>query len=218
MNRLVICGLLVAAVAFFAIRTFGGGTAAAQTSGHKTSPVVIGPGHLDTKQFWALVDHSALLEANPDAQLADLRVSLNRLQPDQIAEFEQIFDATMRQSYSWNLWGAAYLANGGASDDGFEYFRCWLISKGRIPYETIAVDPDKLANLLAPGSGGDLEFEDFAYVAREAWAAKTGRDWNEMPVVANMAYDHKPSGLAFSENPTELAKRYPKLWERFGRK
>lgn len=210
---MVICRLMIVALALLAFRTFGYEEAEAGANS-----VMIVPGHLSKQDFWALIDHSAVLEAKPDAQLADLRASLDRLKPDQIAEFEQMFDETMRQSYSWDLWGAAYIANGGASDDGFDHFRCWLISKGRIAFETITADPDKLAGLLAPGSGGDLEFEDFAYVAREAWAAKTGRDWNGMPVVAQMAYDNKPSGLAFSENPKDLAKRYPKLWERFGRR
>jgi len=218
LNRLVVGGLMVMAVAFFAFCPFGDGKAEAQMSSPAPTPVMIGPGHLSEQDFWALIDHSAVLEADPNAQLAELRASLDRLKPDQIAEFEQIFDQTMRQSYSWDLWGAAYLANGGASDDGFEYFRCWLISKGRAAFEMVAADPDKLAGLLAPESEGEFEFEEFAYVARGAWAAKTGRDWNDMPLVANMMYDAKPSGLAFSENPAELAKRYPRLWERFGRK
>ena len=37
----------------------------------------------------------------------------------------------MDDSYRWDLWGAAYLANGGCSDDGFDYFRGWLIGQGR---------------------------------------------------------------------------------------
>lgn len=122
----------------------------------------------------------------------------------------------MRRSYSWKLWGAANLANGGASDDGFEYFRCWLIAKGRKTFERVVADPDALADVLAPDHQDILEFEDFAYVARKTWAAKTGRDWNEMPFVANMMYAESPKGIRFSEDPADLAKRYPKLWARFG--
>lgn len=70
--------------------------------------------------------------------------------------------------------------------------------------------------MLASGSRGDLEFEDYAYVAREVWAAKTGLDWNDMPVIANMIYDSEPKGQSFSEDQEALAKRYPKLWNRFG--
>ena len=218
MNRIVLYVLLVAMVALLAVRAVGGAKTDPRKDSPKSAAPVISSGHLSKNEFWSLIDHSALLEADPEAQLADLRASLDRLSAEQIADFERIFDETMRQSYSWDLWGAAYLANGGASDDGFEYFRCWLISKGRAVFESVRADPDTLAEVLAPGAGGDLEFEDFAYVARNAWSAKTGRDWNDMPVIANMAYDNKPSGTAFSEKPADLAKRYPKLWERFGRR
>lgn len=217
MKTWILCGLVLAGFIFFALRASSGGMAETRSSGRTPVAVVIGPGPLTDENFWALIDHSVALEANPDAQLADLRASLSGISASQIADFERMFDETMRQSYSWDLWGAAYLANGGASDDGFEYFRCWLISKGRTLFHKVVASPDSLADLLAPDSGGDLEFEEFAYVAREAWQAKTGRDWNDMPVIANMAYDNKPSGAAFSENAAELAKRYPKLWKRFGR-
>lgn len=215
---LILCGLVLAGAAFFAVRAFGGGVAEPRSERSTAAAVAVGSGPLSRDSFWNIIDHSAASEANPDAQLADLRTSLSRLSPSQIADFERLFDETMRQSYSWDLWGAAYIANGGASDDGFEYFRCWLISKGRKVFEKVVADPDSLADVLAGSEGGgDLEFEDFAYVARETWAAKTKRDWNDMPVVANMAYDDKPSGVPFSENPAELARRYPKLWKRFGR-
>jgi Protein of unknown function (DUF4240) len=216
LKTLIICWLVLAALMFFAARAFGGGMTDTCSSGRTPVAVVVGPGPLTDKNFWDLIDHSAALEANPDAQLADLRASLSDLSASQIADFERMFYETMRQSYSWDLWGAAFLANGGASDDGFEYFRFWLISKGRIVFHKVVASPDSLADLLAPGSGGDFEFEEFAYVARKAWQTKTGQDWKEMPVIANIAYDKQPSGTAFTENPADLAKRYPKLWKRFG--
>ncbi|MEQ1551751.1 DUF4240 domain-containing protein [Sphingorhabdus sp.] len=217
MKTLITCGLVLVALMFVAARAFGGGMTDTRSSGRTPAAVVVGSGPLTEKNFWDLIDHSAALEANPDAQLADLRASLSGLSASQIADFERMFDESMRRSYSWDLWGAAFLANGGASDDGFEYFRCWLISKGRTVFHKVLASPDNLANLLAPGSAGDFEFEEFAYVAREAWQAKTGRDWSDMPVIANMAYDKQPSGETFSEDPADLANRYPKLWKRFGR-
>lgn len=216
--KIVVFGFL--AVLGFAALVLFLSTASKATARHEIAPapsVQIGPGPLKVDGFWALIDHSAAFEDDPEAQLADLRASLNRLTPDQIAEFEKLFDDTMRNSYSWDLWGAAYVANGGASDDGFEYFRCWLISKGRRVFDAVSADPDSLAGLLAIGAGGDLEFEEFAYVARDVWAAKTGRDWNEMPHIADMAYDSQPKGVPFTEDNEVLARRYPELWRRFGR-
>jgi len=51
----------------------------------------------------------------------------------------------MADSYRVDLWGAAYLINGGCSDDAFEYFRGWLIVQGRGTYERIVADPPILS-------------------------------------------------------------------------
>ena len=108
------------------------------------------------------------------------------------------------------------MLHGGASDDGFEYFQRWLISKGRETFDAAVADPDS----LAPDPGGPCEFEEFATVAGEVWAEKTGIDpWTDpegsfpytgAPPAAS------PSGTPFEEDPRYLAKRYPKLWKRFG--
>jgi hypothetical protein len=37
------------------------------------------------------------------------------------------------------MWVAAYLMNGGCSDDGFDYFRGWLIAQGRTTLEQVVV-------------------------------------------------------------------------------
>jgi len=48
--------------------------------------------------------------------------NLAGLSPDEIAGAAQTFWDLMADSYREYLWGASYLINGGASDDGFEYF------------------------------------------------------------------------------------------------
>ena len=172
---------------------------------------------MDRSEFWAIIGRTTSLEARSDEQAAALRSELDRLSPDQIAAFEATFDDLMRQSYSWSLWGADFVIHGGASDDSFEYFRVWLISKGKGVFEAVSKDPDSLADLLASDSVGPLEFEDFAYVARDAWEAKTGKDSSEMPQFADMIYPGvEPSGEPFKEDEEYLAKRYPRLWKRFG--
>lgn len=171
---------------------------------------------MDRVQFWRIIERTTPLEADTEAQAAALRKELDRLTETEIEAFETTFDQIMRESYSWDLWGAAYVIHGGASDDGFEYFRVWLISKGQAVFERASADPDSLADMLAADSSGPLEFEEFAYIAREAWAAKTGKDYESMPIVAAMIYpDLEPSGEPFEEDEAHLAKRYPKLWKRF---
>lgn len=173
------------------------------------------PGPLGADVFWQLIDHSALA-ASPDAQLEDLRSNLRRLTPEQIVDFQTLFDRFMQESYSWDLWGAAYVANGGASDDGFAYFRSWLISRGKKVFEAVRADPDALSAVATANSGSDLEFESFAYVASEVWAEKTGKDPSAMPLTKPAISSDKPRGVPFTEDAGALAQRYPKLWKRFG--
>ena len=168
-------------------------------------------------RFWALIGTTTAYERDPERQLATLLAGLRKLSVEEIEAYEVAFDGQMKRSYSWDLWGAAYVVHGGASDDGFEYFRCWLISKGRGVFEKVMADPDSLAEILVPNVQGVLEFERFAYVARQVWSEKTGRPRGEMPNAANMVYpNRKPSGTEFAEDTAHLAKRYPKLWRRFG--
>jgi hypothetical protein len=166
---------------------------------------------VDAAAFWTLIDRSAATK-DQEAQLTALRALLDTLTPDQIVGFQTQFDAAMARANSWDLWGAAYLANGGASDDGFAYFRSWLISKGERAFETVAARPDALAGLLPADEGDELEFEAIAYAAGDAWAAKTGRNASEMP--RSEVVQAEPSGTPFSEDPDALARRYPQLWKR----
>jgi hypothetical protein len=168
-------------------------------------------------QFWAIIASTTAYESDPDAQLAALHAALSRLSVEQVLAYEATFDQLMRRSYSWDLWGAAYLINGGASDDGFEYFRCWLISRGREVFERSVADPDSLADIVPMDATDGLDFELFAYVAREVWGEKTGQASNLMPNAAPMMYpDLQPSGVKFETDGSSLARRYPKLWRRFG--
>jgi hypothetical protein len=171
----------------------------------------------DLVLFWKVIDSTTALESQPDKQLAALHAALSKLPLEQIERYESSFDSEMKRSFSWDLWGAAYVVHGGASDDSFEYFRCWLISKGKRVFEKVLADPDSLADILAPDVRGALEFEDLAYVARKTWGEKSGKPGKEMPNAAWMLYpDLQPTGIPFDENPASLAKRYPKLWKRFG--
>ena len=53
----------------------------------------------------------------------------------------------LAEAYHWDLWGAAYLINGGCSDDGFEYFRRWLVLQGRDVFQAAVSNPDTLAEV-----------------------------------------------------------------------
>lgn len=101
------------------------------------------------------------------------------LPPAEIAELAQPLWDLRSWSYRQDLWRAAYLINGGCSDDGFEYFRGWLLTQGRETFDRAVVDPDSLADLpavrhIAAGDGGDLECESMYGVVWDAYEQVTG--------------------------------------------
>jgi hypothetical protein len=96
---------------------------------------------------------------------------LEKFEPAKIIEWNHIFDRLAARACTVDLWGAAYLINGGASDDGFYYFRCWLIGMGREVYEAAVANPDSLAAVVVPGIDAEAEIYGAAH---SAWMAVTG--------------------------------------------
>jgi hypothetical protein len=171
---------------------------------------------MSDERFWSIVDSTTVHAKDPDRQLQALISELRKLPADEIDAYETALEAQLQKSHNWDLWGATYVVHGGASDDGFVYFRLWLISKGKRVFEIVSGDPDVLADLLVAEVQGVLEFEEFLYVAREIWGEKTGRDPGEMPSATAAIYLTEPSGQEFIEDAGHLSQRYPKLWRRFG--
>ena len=191
--------------------------------GGSTIPVTRDSGSIGSERamaenaFWAIVERTLPYEADHYRQLRAFRAALNELPPSQIEAFEVAYWQQMNRAYTWDLWGAAYVANGGASDDGFEYFRSWLISKGRRVFEAVVAKPDDLADHLVADVEDVLEFEDFAYVAGNVWTTKSGKRLQEFRDAPGIyAVGLEPKGAPFAEDAASLAAQYPKLWGRFG--
>jgi hypothetical protein len=180
-------------------------------------PVTGSVAPMSADAFWAIIDRTAALEADPEGQLEALRTGLQTLSAEEVVAFTNAFEQQLRRAYRWDLWAVASIAHGGASDDGFEYFRRWLISKGRAVFERVLADPDSLADLIAPDSEGVLEFEEITYVSWEVWGAKTGREPSEIPMSTDfMTLGVEPDGAPSPDDQDELARTYPRMWARFG--
>jgi hypothetical protein len=124
---------------------------------------------MDEAQFWAIIEAGGKKAGtDPERQLAAVWKRLVKLAPEEIRAFHQLFNRKLADAYTWDLWGAAYLINGGCSDDGFYYFRAWLISRGRAVYEAAVANPDSLAGRTDPDRD-DYEFEDLWHIALEAY-------------------------------------------------
>lgn len=140
---------------------------------------------MDHNQFWDIISRACRSDPK-SAEEWDIRLidELVRLTPDEIIEWNHIFDRLAAEAYRTDLWAAAYVINGGASDDGFYYFRCWLIGMGKEIYTAAVADPDSLAGVATPrwfAEGIDAEAEIYA-AAHQAWIRVTGQpDTAEYP-------------------------------------
>jgi hypothetical protein len=217
MRLVVLAGLLLASAA----------CSEQQARGSQDSPLqdfAVRVRLMDEAQFWSLIDASVEGSPPQDVQEGRLAAALGRLPAEDIAAFDTMFWVQVGRAYTWDLWGAAYIIHGGASDDSFEYFRRWLLSRGKATFEAALRDPDSLADLIPATQSEPAEFEDFPYIAANVWKSKTGFD----PYAATSdvgffdtkffaaAIPNEPPGEPFEEDPDYLAKRWPKLWERFG--
>ncbi len=137
---------------------------------------------------------------------------LTALPAEKVALLAQPLWDLRAQSYRRGLWHAAYLINGGCSDDGFEYFRGWLLTQGREAFERAVADPDTLADLPAVRHAAavderDLECESMYGVVWDAYEVVAGGQ--ELPAVTGR-YPELGPGWDF-EDVDEDRRRLPRL-------
>ena len=124
-------------------------------------------------EFWGLIDKARESTDGQEKMYDSLVASLARLGVPQIMEWQQIFDRYQRLSYKPKLWAAAYVINGGCSDDCFDYFRAWLTAQGKTVFLQALRDPDSLAEEVDPDEA-ECEFENMLGVGAAAYFARTG--------------------------------------------
>jgi hypothetical protein len=170
-------------------------------------------------EFWDQIAKTK--RKDPEAHAKQLVARLAKLSVEEILSFSHWWDTMKRKAYSWKLWGAAYIIEGGCSDDGFDYFRGWLILKGKDVFAKAIKSPDSLATIVSTA--------DFCeYEGNPAWDAwfiatkkkKTEKAYDEL-LAAEAAQNGKPEtmpelgeGWDFDDGK-QMKKRYPKLCELF---
>ncbi len=154
---------------------------------------------------------------DPEAHAERLEARLSKLKPDDILDFGHWWHRMMCEAYNRNLWGAAYLINGGCSNDGFEYFCRWLILRGRDVFQAAVTDPDTLAALRVEPDEAECE----CYPTLVAWFAATKTKENDAGYDAYNAaeqarhpgrrpYPDLGDGWDFDDD-AEMRKRLPRL-------
>jgi hypothetical protein len=163
-------------------------------------------------QFWKLIEDAKAASQGDEGELLEsLADALSEHSPEEIQAFSDHLASCMRASCTWPLWGAAYIMNGGCSNDGFDYFRAWLIANGRATFEAAMKDPESLAPAdLVFGEDDLYEMESFLYVAHQVFEDATEEEIRVQPLSTD-----EPAGERWEEDSDDLQLRFPKLWARF---
>jgi len=172
---------------------------------------------MDIQQFWRLIDTARGQIADPahtEAVAARAVMLLSALPPEEIVTAQRVLSGLLADSYQTPLWAAAYLINGGCSDDGFEDFRGWLIAQGRQVFEQSRSDPDSLAELPVIGPPGigrpPIECEEMLYIARHGHFAATGESVPLEAITLRHPYPELDFDWDFDDR-VEMARRLPRL-------
>ncbi|MFF0598593.1 DUF4240 domain-containing protein [Streptomyces antibioticus] len=172
---------------------------------------------MNKDQFWQLIEAARDQASNPnnDEAVARETTSLLASRPvEEIVAAEEVLWDLMVDSYTNPLWAAAYLINGGCSDDGFDYFRGWLIAQGREVFERAVADPDALAGLplvqASAADGFDLEGEGMLVIAWNAHISATGDQLPARP--GTIRYPELDPAWNFDfDDRGEMTRRLPRL-------
>jgi hypothetical protein len=151
-----------------------------------------GPG-MALKQFWDLIASSS--RPTQDEYRRALQAELEKLELDDILAFHARLWGLLGQANQVDLWAAAYLIQGGCSDDGFLYFRCWVISRGRQVFESALAGPDSLVDVVDPA--GRYNFELILSAPQQAWENRFVATYidDEEPHQATSEANHSPVRL-----------------------
>lgn len=181
---------------------------------------------MNEDQFWQIIQTAKRAASDDDQQLELIATALQALEPDDLLEFQRIFNRLHKSSYRADLWGAAYIINGGSSDDGFDYFRGWLIAQGREVFTAALEQPDSLDALFKGETEADFlcELEGMLTVAEQLWMEKTGLDDEDMDEAVGKSIiellKHSDFSAWCDENghadDVKCKAVYPRLWARFG--
>lgn len=175
--------------------------------------------------FWELISSS---REHGVKQVEWLIEELSKKTVEDIIGFEMEFNDKLRHSYTSSLWGAAYLLLGGCSDDGFDYFRTWLIAQGEDVFLKAIENPESLNDYLTDEyletEEYGLQMEEMMYVAKDAYTYKiTGKTEYDDDAADQFYAALDASGekyeildIDIDWEEDDLETMFPILWERFG--
>lgn len=143
----------------------------------KQTIITIDKRKIDEVVFWELIAICRKKAETKDDFIEILREKLLAFKVTEIKRFQKLLLTYHNQLNHWDIWALAYIIRRGCGDDCFEYFRLWIISKGKEAFDVIK-DFD-IQNFNKIFNDEDPQFEDFEYLAEEVYLEKTGKEMKQ---------------------------------------
>lgn len=159
---------------------------------------------------WRIIERARKKFPNSASLVADLVASkLNSLDAEACIDFHNFLWDRAAQAYHWDLWAAAYIIDGGCSDDNFLYFLGWLIANGRTRYYAALANAEVLADWEFDAD--HITCERMLSVGADAYEAIAGQSIPRDRQTTS--WPSEPLGKPW--NDEDLPKRFPKLARKF---
>lgn len=159
--------------------------------------------------FWEIID-STLRDEDGRLDLDELIARLTACRKAKIVKWYKVLQEELTRAHTSEIWEVGYAMNGGLGDDGFEYFKCWLVTQGREFFERFLENPAETALTVSPGV--EMDGEWLLEVAQDA-CAELGADF---PETAGVKEEKKRAKLNLVIDEESIPNRYRRIWDHFG--
>jgi len=171
---------------------------------------------MTNNEFWDIIKKGK--NANNDIAKFNkiIQFELEKLSINELITYQQILYKLFQNAYTWDLWNAADIIEGGCGDDSFMDFRASLISLGKEIYENTMKNPDFFASLDEEKISNRIYNESFLNLGVQIYEEKTSKYiYDEFNFISN----NEPTGekINFEDKNIEnkLKIKYPKLMEKY---
>lgn len=171
-------------------------------------------------EFWVILDAAG-------GSADSVRAALARLPIPRIARFHRALVERCNRACTWELWQAADIVFhpwGGATGDGFLWFRLWLVGQGQSTFARALVQADSLAvnPVIQRFAAGDHSNEAFPHLEDLLYAGDAAFDTVREKLGRGATNIERPDDLDLrpDENPLSTKPRQaadlPRLTHLFG--
>jgi Protein of unknown function (DUF4240) len=157
--------------------------------------------------FWRIVEDARSAMGSDSEQVAQaLLRRLRTLNPNEIEQFQELWEQAQDEVYQWPIRDAATLLLGPLDDDDFLAVQDWIVSHGRQAMHRVREDPDSLVELSSDRHNARIDW--FCGIPMDAHIGATGAPF----AVDGPPRPNAPHGMPFDlTDEIGTRRRWPRL-------